>query len=494
LNKVIDHIIQKKACFAVCLFLFFTIHGFYGFAQQWAFDEPTRQAYDLVLNLQTQQALLKIPEPKTVQEHYVVALAEALELLVSEDRGKFEEYEDHFQERIDQKIKSSNADYQFLLAEIHLQWAFVYLKFGQEINAASHLRDAYSISEACSRKSPEYSAIGKTTGLLQIIIGSVPEKYNWVLSLLGMQGSIENGLNTLDKLWMSDNALAFEAGLLYSLVQGYVLEKPETGLAILEKILETKSQNRLILFGAASLAIKNSQSEKALTFLTSLSEKEEGFPIYYAHYLKGEIYLHKGEYLNALSSYRWFANHYKGQNNLKDAYYKMGLCYWLNGNANDAVYLFKEARGVGIEASEADKSAARSLTSSELPHVMLTKIRYAIDGGYYEEARKMLITVSNTTLPTKRDQVEYYYRSARLEHKTHQLAAAKKLYSQTIDMAGDENWYFAPNSCLQLGYILGSENKPGEAKRFFQKALAYKKHEYKNSIDSKARSALNRLK
>jgi len=39
-----------------------------------------------------------------------------------------------------------------------------------------------------------------------------------------------------------------------------------------------------------------------------------------------------------------------------------------------------------------------------------------------------------------------------------------------------------------------AEGKPAEARQYFQQALKYKKHEYKNSIDSKARSALSRLR
>jgi TolA-binding protein len=107
----------------------------------------------------------------------------------------------------------------------------------------------------------------------------------------------------------------------------------------------------------------------------------------------------------------------------------------------------------------------------------------------------MLNTIAaEKDLPSLRDQVEYYYRRARIEHKTEQLAAAKLFYRQTIDMAGDESWYFAPNACLQLGYILEAENNKTEARSFFKKALTYKKHEYKNSIDSKAKSAIARLR
>jgi hypothetical protein len=60
-------------------------------------------------------------------------------------------------------------------------------------------------------------------------------------------------------------------------------------------------------------------------------------------------------------------------------------------------------------------------------------------------------------------------------------------------MTGQENWYFAPNACLQLGYLYQSRNMLAEAEEYFLRALAYKRHEYKNSIDSKARSALAQL-
>ena len=124
----------------------------------------------------------------------------------------------------------------------------------------------------------------------------------------------------------------------------------------------------MALFLGGSLAIKNSQSEKALGMLNKLGTLQNALPIYYADYLKGEIYLHRAEYLNAISSYRWFINHYKGQNHIKDAYYKIGLSYWLNGNINDAQSTFKIARTVGKELTEADKYAARSLAETELPH------------------------------------------------------------------------------------------------------------------------------
>jgi len=179
---------------------------------------------------------------------------------------------------------------------------------------------------------------------------------------------------------------------------------------------------------------------------------------------------------------------------MKDAHYKVGLCYYLNGSNNDALQVFKQARTLGKEATEADKYAARSMAEEELPHIQLTKARYATDGGYFDNARSILDGISPAQLPSKRDKVELIYRKARLEHKTSHLAQAKELYKETVQQNGQEPWYFAPNACLQLGYMAWADKDLESAKTFFTLALSYKKHEYKNSIDSKAKSALAQLK
>ena len=122
------------------------------------------------------------------------------------------------------------------------------------------------------------------------------------------------------------------------------------------------------------------------------------------------------------------------------------------------------------------------------------KVRFYTDGGYYKEAREVLKTITPVDLPTEKDVTEFYYRKGRLAHKTQELSAAKLFYLQTIEMTGESPWYFAPNAALQLGYISQAQGDLASAKMYFEKALSYKKYEYKSGIDSKARSALDQMK
>lgn len=481
---------KGKAAVMACLFLFWipSLN-----AQDFRLDPASKLAYKHTLNLRFDEARKILTAPRTPQELYVISLGETFELILTEDERLLEEYEARADRRKNRDYKKSNADELLLQSEIYLQWTFIYLKFGRELDAALQLRQAYLTSEEIRDRFPNYKAILKTAGLLNAMIGSVPEKYNWILSLLNMKGSVPEGLNQMHMLMNSSHEFAFESTLWYAFIQGFVLQQPETAIAEMDQLLAQTPDQPIATFLNISFLLKSSRNEDALKLLTAMDNKGLSATIPYIQYLKGETLLHKGDYENAVKSYQWFIDHYKGQNFLKDACYKMGLCRHLLGDYSASAELFHKAKTTGVEHTEADKNAARALNNPVLPPVPLIRVRYLTDGGYYAEARELFNQLDVKNLPEKKWQVEYYYRLARLAHKTGDFSAAKTNYLRTIQLNEDAEWYFAPNACLQLGYIFMDEENYAEARKYFEKSMNYKRHEYKNSIDSKARSALGQL-
>ncbi|MEO1050112.1 MAG: hypothetical protein AAFX87_05790 [Bacteroidota bacterium] len=467
----------------------------------WAFDEPTKNAYRDILKLKLKAGRAQldvIPSGRnSPAKLYLQSFAETIEVLISGDKDLFDDYEANAERHIKEidAIKTASPYQLYYQAEIKLQWAFVYIKFGKELDAALNLRQCYRLLTKNQERYPEFLPNYKSLGLMHIVIGSVPDKYQWLLDLIGLEGTIDQGMQELSKLEESSSVFNLEAALLKNLMKAYILHRTKEAVESLDQIVTQNDDNLLALYLYVSALLKDSQSETALELLRKDGIRSDTYIDFaFLDYLKGEIYLQKGEYDVAILYLNKFIESFKGANSIKDAHYKIFLAYWLSDRIEEADVYFQKAKRTGKRNTEADKHAAKMLASGQRPNKPIMKIRLSTDGGYYEIAKQLIEELNLEDLKEEKDRIEFQYRQARLHHKTGELNKAVSLYTKTIENAGKNPWYFAPNSALQLGYIyLDLENKEA-AKKYFKLALTYRNHEYKTSIDNKAKSALSSLK
>ncbi len=488
---------MKKAGLIACFFL--VCHAALAVDKIWQFSPEMQKAYQLVLNLQPELALAQLNKitDKSEELHklYVLSLNETIDILVTEDPKRFEQFEKNFRQRQNYLDKLSNSpEVLFLQAELNLQRGFNLLNMSQEFNAVFAIRKAYNLVQDCLKKYPDFLPIKKTSGVIQVMVGSVPDKYAWFMGLLGMKGQVTVGQRLLSELRNSKSSLNLEATILFFTVKGFINQHFAEAAQGMKDCLKEQPDNRLVLFIAINMMMKDSQAENALALFNVLDKEATGLQMYYVDYLRGEALLQKGEYQKAIASFQKFQKGYRSISFKKDSYYKISLCYWLLNDEPQARVNFEKAKITGKELAEPDKYAAKQLEDPTFPNVKILKARLFTDGGYYTEATSTLQSISLSELKSPKEQTEFYYRKARLAHKTKDLVNAKTLYLQTISMTKDNPWYFGANSALQLGYLAQEQKDFGAAKKYFEMALAYQKHEYKNSIDNKAKAALDQLK
>lgn len=452
-----------------------------------------------MLNLQPELALAQLnkitDKNEDLHKLYVLSLNETIDILVTEDPKRFEQFEKNFRQRQNylEKLPTS-PEVLFLQAELNLQRGFNLLNMSQEFNAVFAIRKAYNLVQECLKKYPDFLPIKKTSGVIQVMVGSVPDKYAWFMSLLGMKGQVTVGQRLLSELRNSKSSLNLEATILFFTVKGFINQHFAEAAQGMKDCLKEQPDNRLVLFIAINMMMKDSQAENALALFNVLDKEATGLQMYYVDYLRGEALLQKGEYQKAIVSFQKFQKGYRSISFKKDSYYKISLCYWLLNDEPQARVNFEKAKITGKELAEPDKYAAKQLEDPTFPNVKILKARLFTDGGYYTDATAALQSISLSELKLAKEQTEYYYRKARLAHKTKDLVNAKTLYLQTISMTKDNPWYFGANAALQLGYLAQEQKDFGAAKKYFEMALAYQRHEYKNSIDNKAKAALDQLK
>src|SRR5258708_17641476 len=304
----------KKAGMTACFFLN-KLNSTAATDSLWQFSEQVHQAYLLVLNLQpdkAQEILNKISDPaQDLHKLYVLSLSETVDVLITEDQKKFEQLESNFRKRL-QVVETlpDGAEKLFLEAELNLQRGFNLLNLDQSFNAVFAIRRAYNLTQECLKKYPTFIPIKKTSGVIQVMIGTVPDKYHWLMNLLGMRGSVVTGQKQLQELRNSKSSLSIEATILFFTVKGFINQQFSEASAGFTECLKDQPDNRLILFLSINMLTKDSKSEKALELISTLDQHNQGLQMYYIKYLRPKALLNKAESPKPIISYQKFIKDY----------------------------------------------------------------------------------------------------------------------------------------------------------------------------------------
>ncbi len=482
-------------------FILFFLLSFGSTAADFEWSPKMQQAYlDIIkLKLTKGQQELASDLPSNGVALYLDDYADMLYLLLTEDRSSYEALVKKGEDRLE-RLENMDQDSPWnrcLRAEIKMHWAFVKIKFGKEVPGAWDVIKAYKLLDENAKKFPQFTYTKKAMGMLHVLIGSTPESYRWVTRLLGLRGNIQQGLQEIHSVTLKEPLFKPEAQLIEFLMQGYVLRLSKSEMSDFQRFLKQNEDNLLIQFFGNSLLMKEGYGEEALAIANHHPASKEYLSIPFFNYHKGEILLQKGDYDQAIVAYQQFLKQHNSGNFIKDAYYKQYLCYELDGNAKQAQVYYAKVKGVGETNNEADKTAQKATSK---PYVTFTanqravmKARFASDGGYYEQALIMLKNVTEANFTDLYDQTEFNYRKARIYHRMNDFVSALPLYLRAVELGEKQNWHFAPSSCLQIGYIYQLRNDKAKAKTYFEKAMSFKKHESKNSVDGKAKAALNEM-
>ena len=423
--------------------------------------------------------------------------ADMVALLSSDDDRLLAQLAPHEAERLDllEKLPDTSPYRRLLLAEVRLHWAFVKLKFGREAAASWGVIKAYKLLAENQRLFPGFGPTYKSLGMLRVMIGSVPDSYAWVPRLLGLRGSVREGLADLQRA-QHDTVFGTEARLADLLIRAYVLRFTEGDEASLQRFVSEVPDNLLVRFFAATTAMKNGHSEQALTWLTTRPTGPAYVPLPIIENLLGDVYLQKGHYTTALAHYGQFLAQYRGQNFVKDSHYKRFLCYWLAGDDPRARAELLRVQTTGQTTVEADKAAQKTAdaylkTFPSQRQRVLMQARLAADGGFLEQAFATLKPYTETSFSAMPERAEYQYRMGRICQKQGNVPAAIAAFERAIVLSDPDQLSFGATSALQLGYVYQQQRNVPKARQAFEKALSYKHHEYKNSVDNKARAALN---
>ncbi len=488
---------MKRWNLILVIFLLFSGSSF---ANDFEFTPNLQNAYSELCKLKVQSAkqlLAKEPANNGIRI-WLEDFADMIVLFASEDEKEYERLSDNEDKRLD-LIKDLDEDSpynKFVQAEIKLHWALVKMKLGHETKGGFNAISAYKLLEENRKRFPNFTANYKNLGVFHVMIGSVPENYKWVTKLLGLKGGIQQGLKELN-IAVNDKIVGKEAKFYQLFIQSNVLTLDDNERQDLSQFVTNNPDNLAISFLGVSILLRNNKSEMAQKVLQNRPSGAAYISMPIFDLYQAEILFNKGNYSPAIQYYQSYLKNFRGNSFLKDVNFKLFLANWLTNNPDKALNHLAKIPNVGKKFSETDIIAQNFYEQFQktkaFPNKNLVKACYAFEGGHYTEALAFLDDLEEDSFTSQIDKANFNFRKASILQKMNAQTQAIPFFERAMALCAGQNCHFGASSSLQLGYIYQQRNDKPKARLSFERAIAYKKHEYKNSIDNKAQAALTEM-
>lgn len=437
--------------------------------------------------------LMKTREPENSFRLLAESYRDFISVNVSDDYRKYLDVKDAVEARIKlaEKEKDDNQYYKWILGDLYFHQGIMRLKFGEYLSGARSVKKSLDLLSDNKEEYPAFIYSRKYLGMMHAAISSIPPEYQWIASLLGIRGSLEQGqaeMNTVIRLNMPTDPFVTESKMLqlFALMTFDNFEKKEAEVQQLIGMLdETKP---LEAFFICSSDLKRNKNEEALAVLQNVDRSR--FP--YLHFMNGVAFMNRLETKGAKDELEMFLKVGRGQNYIKSAYLKLAWTDLIAGNHSMYDKYMDEILKKGSSGTDEDKLAMKEAENRKIPNIPLLKARLLFDGGYYERAEKILVT-NGKSVTSSGDKIEYDYRLGRIKHKESKTIEAIDYYSKVIAADPGYNTWFAASSALQLGLIYEELGERKKALNYFEECLDMDPPQYRASLHQKAKAGKHRV-
>lgn len=495
---------------------FFLLHALFFFTSpcfsQEGFSSFDQDAFRAIFRLRFEEARSLASteqkrDPRNPVPLYLEGYADFLKVFIGEEKQDYSLFltgQDRRMEKMDGCTRSTPW-YSWCRGNMSLQTGLIKLKFGDYRSAAFDINRAYRELNANRSAYPGFLPNNTGLGLIHILVGLVPDSFDWLLDLFGVEGDVVKGSDELKQMVRYagkdpvTEMLRIEALLNLALIDANLGKNAGSSLAMLQDFEKSRpafpdTLNPVMIFVRAGIFMKNGRNDRAILALQQYRTAPGAYPFHYLDYLLGLAKLNRLD-PDADRFLLRFLSNFNGQNYIRSAYQKMAWTGLLSGNRKRYDEYMARIPLRGNDFVDADRQAGKEAEKKEVPNLLLLKARLLYDGGYYDRALALLRDLTaQATLTTRKDRLESTYRLGRICQSKGDEEEALRYFETTIREGADATWYFAANAALQSGLIYEARGDRANAERAYRRCLSMDYDEYKNSLSQKAKAGLKRVK
>lgn len=486
---------MKKIWIIIC-FLCSTLTLFAG--REFKIDSKTVEIYNRITEFKIREAkiLLRNEAGKNGNNAILFLLQnyiDFIQLSFHDDPAFYEKVKEVKSKRFEYVRVSDKSSpyYELSLGIMHVQWAVLHFKYGEKFKAGIEFRKAYALFRSNTKKFPRLKYNYLYLGVCRAICGTIPEGYQWLSKLIGLSGNITQGMNELNKGADLKSPMFRNEARFYQIALTYYLQNnTEQTHYLFKKYNPDIRNNYLNTFLAASIYLNQRRTEDAIRVLTQRNNHSGYLKVDIFDYYLGYAYLSRLELDPAIRYLKLFEKS-KGYFYQKDNAMRLSLCYYLKGDDQNAYFYKNKIKDLSASDLDADRRALKFSGENTFNHPELIKAQLLFDGGQPKRALDILKNDLEELTPSQ--YLEKKYRMARALDELQEKEQAIRLYTECLELPNPGQDYYPARSALQLGLIFEERGQKQNALRYYRKVLNLQGHEFKNSLDQKAKLGIARI-
>ncbi|HAD96295.1 MAG TPA: hypothetical protein DCG19_02755 [Cryomorphaceae bacterium] len=481
--------------------IFILIFPLGAWSQQIRFTPDLKLAFGKMAELRFQEAedLIAREEqrnPDNLALAYMRGALLTVGLFISESESEFEDNQSQLESYISTLEKAPDSDPQkgFMISQLRLGMAILHGRFRNNFSAGWQFYKAYNLLENNYKVFPQYKPGYVPLGVLYVAIGSLPDGYQSIASIIGIKGDVKKGMELIRKGYYGiqkeeENRFYRDYfGFIYSYIS---LELSDDNSVSPESLGLNVRTSSYLRYMQARVEVDRGNARKALDILKT-RPRGDGYQHFgYLDYYTGRMalafspdtayqYLHKYLKENSTGNYRKSTYRYL-------SWYAMLI---------DDKSLIREYRQKvmreGTLNTGADKQAYRE--AQEPFNEILIKGRIYFDGGLYSKAAKYLLSrESMLDQFGNADKLEFYYRLGRVFQESEESDKAIVYFKKALEIPVKESTFSQGNAALQLASVWEKKGNKAEARKYYEKTLSYKGFPFYEGLHQKAKAGLNRI-
>ena len=480
----------------ILLFVFFN-----DLSGQYVVNDRCLDAWEKMINMEVKTAKKIILEelqenPSNYYAYYLDQTNEFIRIMANPSEEAYSRFLVNFELRreiMDDK-ETTSPYYEACESDMTLQTGILNTLYGDKLSGVRKSYKAYRLTYDNLDTYPDFMMSIKNDGFFNVSLSNLPPFVRWAVSFFGVKSDQKKGFGLLFNYFLAEKDIRGlnGAAVLYIVNAFKINRDPESAYKFIQSLDSSIRSYRLIRYFYANTAYRAGHNEEALQVFRKFDLKgvEMTFPYY--DYMMARILIRRldPEAINYLEKYLQLT---RNDNYLKEINHYIALYWLINGDRKKFEYYRKVTCTVGREVQERDREAMYDCKLDYLPDAGLVKARLLMDGGYFEKADSVLNTCKPSMEAIIPYQLEYALLQGRYyDHKGMKKAAVTQL-KKVIRLGKDEDYYFASDAALRLGFIYKNTDKQKAIEYFEMARDLYEKNFYE-SIDDMAAKQLLLLK